>query len=286
MVSIQLDQPTIQLELTIHPARATNQKVTWTSSNTAVATVSQTGLVTREGLGQCTITATTEDGGYTATCSIVVNPSSAKLFYDIMIPDNVANIMIDIGGYWDFISPWQIGDRNFLTLPKSNEATTILYDLDNIPQEANFVLDGTNPFYQWNLNFPGMKGVVVQHYYGFWQDIPGTHDDMYAFDAAATSIRVNKGMSYQIDGLGGVPTPHTINIPINQITIIGVSYACEIAIVQSNWVYNFAGATVGAPNVFNVFDNNRDYEIRVRGTGFTQFSIFGVRAGNTVDITR
>ena len=46
--------------------------LTWTSSNPAVATVSDTGLVTAVAKGTTTITVTTEDGGYTATCTVKV----------------------------------------------------------------------------------------------------------------------------------------------------------------------------------------------------------------------
>lgn len=62
---------TIQLKATILPSNATNKKVTWTSSNTNVCTVAN-GLVTATGEGKATITATTEDGGFTATCVISV----------------------------------------------------------------------------------------------------------------------------------------------------------------------------------------------------------------------
>ena len=62
------------LTATIAPADATNQNVTWTSSNTAVATVSSTGVVTAVAAGTTTITATTVDGDKTATCEVTVLP--------------------------------------------------------------------------------------------------------------------------------------------------------------------------------------------------------------------
>ena len=63
---------TQQLTATVAPSTATNQNVTWSSSNTSVATVSSTGLVTGVSTGSATITATTADGGYTATCTVTV----------------------------------------------------------------------------------------------------------------------------------------------------------------------------------------------------------------------
>ena len=61
------------LTATAEPSNASNQSVTWSSSDTDVATVSQSGLVTAVGVGSCTITATSADGsGKTATCAVIV----------------------------------------------------------------------------------------------------------------------------------------------------------------------------------------------------------------------
>lgn len=59
------------LEATVTPTNATNQNVTWQSSNTDVATVSG-GTVTAVSAGSATITVTTEDGGETAACAVTV----------------------------------------------------------------------------------------------------------------------------------------------------------------------------------------------------------------------
>lgn len=63
----------IALEATILPENATNKNYTWTSSDTDVATISESGLVESVSAGTTTITATTEDGNKTATCAITVN---------------------------------------------------------------------------------------------------------------------------------------------------------------------------------------------------------------------
>lgn len=62
---------TIQLTETVLPSNATNKSVTWSSSNTSVATVSG-GLVTAVSAGSATITVTTVDGSKTATCAVTV----------------------------------------------------------------------------------------------------------------------------------------------------------------------------------------------------------------------
>jgi len=64
-----------QLTATVQPSNATNKNVSWSSSNTSVATVNSSGLVTAVAAGSATITVTTQDGGKTATCAVTVTSS-------------------------------------------------------------------------------------------------------------------------------------------------------------------------------------------------------------------
>lgn len=70
-VTIAVGQ-TLQLYGNVSPSNATNQAVTWESSNTAAATIDANGLVTAKGIGSTTITATTSDGGKRASTTITV----------------------------------------------------------------------------------------------------------------------------------------------------------------------------------------------------------------------
>jgi uncharacterized protein YjdB len=62
---------TANLTATITPENATNKNVIWSSSNTEVAKV-ENGKITAIKEGTATITATSEDGGYKATCQVTV----------------------------------------------------------------------------------------------------------------------------------------------------------------------------------------------------------------------
>ncbi len=64
---------------TVEPANATNKGVTWSSSNDAVATVSDAGVVEAKAVGTANITVTTKEGGYTATCSFTVTAEDVIL---------------------------------------------------------------------------------------------------------------------------------------------------------------------------------------------------------------
>lgn len=68
---------TLTLTATVAPDNATNKDVIWTSSDSAVATVDQNGVVTAVDRGTATITITTADGNYTATCTVTVSRYSS-----------------------------------------------------------------------------------------------------------------------------------------------------------------------------------------------------------------
>ena len=74
--SVELTEgETLQLTATVLPEDATDKSVTWTTSDQAIATVDENGLVTALATGTATITATTNDGSkLSATC--VVNVTS------------------------------------------------------------------------------------------------------------------------------------------------------------------------------------------------------------------
>ena len=64
---------TVQLIASVTPDNAVNKKLTWTTSDSSVATVDENGLVTAVANGTAIITVTTEDGEMTATSTITVN---------------------------------------------------------------------------------------------------------------------------------------------------------------------------------------------------------------------
>lgn len=78
--SISLSETTLEITegnsytitATIKPTDATNKEVVWSSDNEKVAKV-ENGKITAIAEGTATITATTEDGDYTATCKVTVS---------------------------------------------------------------------------------------------------------------------------------------------------------------------------------------------------------------------
>ena len=70
------------LTATVSPSNATNKSVTWSSSNTSVATVDSNGKVTAVSAGSTTVTVKTNDGGKTATCAVTVKSNTYTITYD------------------------------------------------------------------------------------------------------------------------------------------------------------------------------------------------------------
>lgn len=60
------------LVATVVPERASDRSVTWASSNKNIATVNQSGTVTAVAAGSAVIGVRTNDGGFSATCSLTV----------------------------------------------------------------------------------------------------------------------------------------------------------------------------------------------------------------------
>ena len=205
-------------------------------------------------------------------------------FYQIIVPEGVTNVRMQSNNW--IVNPAQAGDKialiaDYYTGIKDAKMSFVFagstYNVD-------FKLDGSDPFNGlFIVNFPGVEGVTLQYYKGgLWYSVDDVFDDFAVFIApGATSVRAAKGgMSYQADGLAGVAYPYPINIPVLPITVTGVASACNLAIVQSNWVYNSAPATVGAPNSFNVFDNGKTYELRIGKDGYSNISMPGYFAGD------
>ena len=96
VTGIQLDKTsssilvgeTTSLTATVLPANASINTIKWTTSNSAIATISSTTsktiTVTGVAKGTATITATTDDGGFKATCNVIVTSNAAGATTDAL----------------------------------------------------------------------------------------------------------------------------------------------------------------------------------------------------------
>lgn len=109
------------LTATIEPSTATNKSVTWESSNTAVATVDQSGKVTAVGAGEATITVTTKDGGKTAECKVTVSDAAEEVKVTTITINGSANMTVN-------------GEQTLSALVKPDEAAnkTVVWSSSDI----------------------------------------------------------------------------------------------------------------------------------------------------------
>lgn len=122
----------IQLNATINPEDATNQKVIWTSSDEEVAVVNTKGKVTGVGHGEAVITAKTEDGGFEAKCSVRV-PEYSTAVRAVSINTNAATMYLgDDMQFEAIITPsnatntnvsWKSADSSIVSIDKNGKAT-------------------------------------------------------------------------------------------------------------------------------------------------------------------
>ena len=90
----------IKLGITIIPYDAKNQKVTWTSNNTSVVTVTSDGTITAKKEGNAIITAKSDDGGKTSTSNITVIKKSGPVDTSVSVTGislNKTSASINVG---------------------------------------------------------------------------------------------------------------------------------------------------------------------------------------------
>ena len=118
----------LALKATVKPADATDRTVTWSSSDTGVATVVD-GTIKAVGTGSATITVRTADGGYTDTCSITVTGSSAVPVSGVSLDRTYLEIRA--GGVYKLkasVSPSDASDRSVSWTSSNPSAATIDQD--------------------------------------------------------------------------------------------------------------------------------------------------------------
>lgn len=152
-VTLDIDQ-TFQLIATVLPEDAEDKTVTWISDDEAIATISETGLVTAINNGTSVITATTSNG-LTATATVTVNNFDAIAFteayvsslntHTLLIAPEEDNRLYAIGSntygqigdgttnYGDYV-PVDTELRGFVAVAAGSTHSTALHESKNVYQ--------------------------------------------------------------------------------------------------------------------------------------------------------
>ncbi len=116
---------TFTLSPIITPNNANNKKVTWTSSNTNVATVAPNGVVTGVSIGNAIIIATAQDGGKTASCEVSVVERGATVETVTIIPTEVTVQVGKTSTLTAIITPYNATNKNVTWTSSNTSVATV-----------------------------------------------------------------------------------------------------------------------------------------------------------------
>jgi hypothetical protein len=139
------------------------------------------------------------------------------------------------------------------------------------------------------VNFPGVNDVIVQYCSGeVWATVEGTFADttgMITLPADTTSVRAVKGgMGYQFDDISFDDEPLVLDAPVKTITVLGIFTTCELSLMQQGELaYPPEPAVVHEQTVYNVFDNDKPYEVSLTKAGFFPIERQHISAGQTIN---
>ena len=116
---------TVDLIATVSPKSANNQAVIWSSSDGSVASVTGGGRVIALKAGTATITVKTDDGEFTASCSVTV---LSKVFEVSSVSLSKSEIKLTIGESLPIVAtilPENATDRTVIWSSKNNEIASV-----------------------------------------------------------------------------------------------------------------------------------------------------------------
>ena len=224
------DTKTVQVQATVEPANATNKEVTWRSSNTNVATVSNSGLVTFKQTGSVIIYVTSNNGKVTTSCQFNIIDRVKQI---TIKNDNPMVIKIgesktlEINEKIDRIVNWSIGGSGAIAIAQ-NQITGVKAGIETVTAQIDDARATVKVIVE-NLTLTGSNKMFI----GDKQTLTATVEPMEAVNKSITYKSSNEKIA-TVDTKGVVTAKaqgtvtitastktqsKTINITVNPIAV-------------------------------------------------------------------
>ena len=192
----------ITLTATVAPSEAPNKAVIWESDDPSVASVDGNGLVTAEGIGEATITVTTQAGGYEASCTVTVTESVQP----------VRLVVVDTFLYGTATDPAYATVVNGTVAECSPEDAAIIWDGARLTlRDAEITVHNDTVNYYNGINVMGVEDLTLNLIGSNFITVTNSSSDHYYKDG----IQMDRSLTVTGDG------SLTVSAPRNGITIYG-----------------------------------------------------------------
>ncbi|MFS4494148.1 Ig-like domain-containing protein [Maribacter sp. 2308TA10-17] len=219
-----------QLTAVVSPTNADDASVTWSSSDTSIATVTTGGLVTGISQGTATITASTADGNFTATSLITVEASTISVAginidpttADLTVGDNQQlTFVVSPSDATDLSVTWSSSDATIATVNSSGLVTGIASGTATITvttNDGNFASTATIEVIPDNTSTCTASGTILMQRY---DDISGIEvsnltsaanypgNPSFTSELSSFEIQRNQGDNYGVRVSGYLCAPET-----------------------------------------------------------------------------
>lgn len=191
---------TLLLTVKINPSNATNRTIKWSSTNTAIATVSGNGTVTAVQTGSCVITAKTSNNK-TSKCSIKVNAARTQIL-------SVSPISVTTTAGIAPVLPDTVSAKMSDGTTKSVSVIWSYFSSDKYAQEGTFTVNGTAE----STNVTATVTVKAEYYsegsYKVGKDIPAGEYVLVGFGTNSQSGGQNYGSFTTTSAVSGSGEDH------------------------------------------------------------------------------
>lgn len=283
-----------QLTATFNPTLPAGQKATWSSSDTAVATVDDTGLVKAVAPGKAIITVTAPNGAK-ASAEVTVealNTDPAVVTFTVIVPEELpeyVNVYI-IGnntGAWTTLS-----DDNKLTrdaTDKRKYTGTITFDFEaddtlSREMEYKYVLGNKNGAVNWGFVEKGPSGEELSNRTLFlnggthsvndtvanWAGIPGDPNISITVDITIT-LHIPEATENEIYLVGAFPEPYLSwqtdeNLKLTKETDTIYTWSGQITTSPMALEFKFYNGSWGAGNELVFSEDELPSGVTLNGT--------------------